>query len=66
VAKRTLILATNCTNYHEKQSMVSANSCHSWQKKGSPVSTCLVTGVAGFIAAKVAELLLAEASAAHA
>jgi len=45
--------------------MVSANSCNSWQKKGSPVSTYLVTGVAGFIASKVAEFLLAEASAAH-
>jgi nucleoside-diphosphate-sugar epimerase len=29
------------------------------------VSTYLVTGVAGFIASKVAEFLLAEASAAH-
>jgi nucleoside-diphosphate-sugar epimerase len=36
------------------------NSCHSWQKKGLPVSTYLVTGVAGFIASKVAEFLLAD------
>ena len=39
---------------------IGANPGHSWQKKGSPVSAYLVTGVAGFIASKVAEFLLAE------
>ncbi len=42
------------------------NSCHSWQKKGLLVSTYLVTGVAGFIASKVAEFLLAELSSTRA
>ena len=55
-----------------KRKNLSENSCNSWQynqrkfvpfmakKKGFFVSTYLVTGVAGFIASKVAEFLLAD------